>query len=1195
MKQTNLDKPKQTNHTNQPSNTLNMQREQLFFDVQKKTEIEQVLSNPDTFIGSVEMVEEPMYVLSETSEDASEEGKSTNASNPSFAIVEKTIQYVPGLFKLFDEGIVNCRDHVVRMDGKIRDGVPDSLPVTFIEVSIDEHDGTITMTNDGNGMDVVIHPEHQVWVPELIFGHLRTSTNYNKDEKKIVGGKNGYGFKLVLIWSTFGSIETIDHIRGLKYYQEFRNNLGELCPPVITPVKKSSSTVKPRTQIVFRPDYARLHTPLTADMISLFHKRVFDITALTPHVKVKFNSVPCVRKGGTATFLQYIQLYQGVDKPVYEAADNGRWEYAVCLHSSFAQVSFVNGIHTFKGGRHVDYIMGQIVRKVTDYIEEKKKVRVSSNSIKEQLMLFLRCDIENPCFDSQTKSFMETPVAKFGSKCDVSDKFIEKVAKMGVMKTACALDEARLCTAAAKRTNGVKRRTIQGIPKLEDANWAGTAKSSQCVLILCEGDSAKSGVISGLGAEDRDTVGVYPLKGKLMNVRGENIATIGKNKEIADIIKILGLEDGQQYVSMEDVHRQLRYSKVVILTDQDLDGSHIKGLIVNLFQSQWPSLTWLPGFLGFMNTPILKATNKKNQVINFYNQGEYDEWKQQQSGSGSNWSIKYYKGLGTSTKPEFQQYMRDKKFVGFEHTGLSEDAIDMVFNKKRANDRKAWLENVYQRGSFADTRKSLIPYEEFVHRELIHFSKYDCDRSIPNLMDGLKTSLRKILFGVFKKNLTSDIKVAQLSGYISEHSCYHHGEESLNKAIVGMAQNFVGSNNIHLLTPSGQFGTRLFGGSDAASPRYIFTRLEPLTRQIFVKEDDAILTYLDDDGTLVEPAFYAPIIPMVLVNGTKGIGTGFSTDIPCYNPRDLIGYLKHKLNLTDPVCLRPYYRGFKGTIEPLVGEKHKYIVKGLYRYLGGDQFEITELPIGVWTEDYKVFLEELVEKGTLVKEFQKYGTDETVHFVITLFPGKWDESMNVSVAAFEKVFKLSCTLSTSNMNLFNAEDRLTKYATVEDIIEDFFVTRLQLYGKRKAHQMRELEAELVVVAAKVRFIGEHLSSSLDLRNRSEADIEVLLLERGYPKVFNTFDYLTHMRMNAVCLENVNRLQKELQNKQRELDLISATSPEQMWLSELDTLEHSLVQQAELEASAHTASPSEASQVKPKPKAKAKPKAKTPVK
>jgi DNA topoisomerase-2 len=205
--------------------------------------------------------------------------------------------------------------------------------------------------------------------------------------------------------------------------------------------------------------------------------------------------------------------------------------------------------------------------------------------------------------------------------------------------------------------------------------------------------------------------------------------------------------------------------------------------------------------------------------------------------------------------------------VEFVHTGqVSNDRLDMAFNKKRADDRKEWLAS-YSREAFLDTSKPAIPYEEFIDRGLIHFSIYDNERSIPNLMDGLKISLRKILYAAFKKGgLKTEIKVAQFSGYVSEHSAYHHGEASLNAAIVGMAQNFVGSNNINLLEPNGQFGTRCAAGQDSASERYIFTQLNRLTRLIYRQEDDAVLSYIDDDGQMVEPTYYAPAIPMILVN-----------------------------------------------------------------------------------------------------------------------------------------------------------------------------------------------------------------------------------------------------------------------------------------------------------------------------------------
>jgi DNA topoisomerase-2 len=1107
---------------------------------QKLTDKEHILKKPDTYIGSIENTDHEDYIFSDDK------------------IISKEFQYIPGLYKLFDEGIVNCRDHVIRQAQAVKDNITNALPVTNIEITVDD-DGTIHMYNDGNGIDVAEHPEYKIWIPEMIFGHLRTSTNYDEQKKeKIVGGKNGFGFKLVLIWSTWGKVETVDHVRGLKYIQEFKNNLNEISKPSITKCK-----TKPYTRVSFKPDYKRLGIQgLTADMLSLFKKRAYDVSAITDKtIKVKFNGqlLPC------KNFEQYIDLYVGSKtdvKRVYELA-NDRWEYAVCLapKDEFQQVSFVNGICTSKGGKHVEYIMNQIIRKLCAYIKLKKKVDVKPNTIKEQLMLFLRCDIENPSFNSQTKDELGTAASSFGSSCTVSDVFIEKIAKMGVMNAACALTEVKE-NKAAKKTDGTKTKSIRGIPKLIDANFAGTAKSGQCTLILCEGDSAKAGIVSGLSKEDRNIIGVYPMKGKIFNTRGETLKRISENKEIIEIKQILGLEAGKKYTK-ETASSTLRYNSVLFMTDQDLDGSHIKGLGLNLFQDQWNSLSTLDNFIGFMNTPILKA-KKNGQELLFYNDGEYKKWTNENDTKG--WAIKYYKGLGTSTSKEFKEYFANKKIVYFTHDGASSDNIvDMVFNKKRTEERKEWLTN-YDRNSYLDTNDNKVSYTDFVNKELIHFSKYDCERSIPNMMDGLKISLRKILYSAFKKNLTSEIKVAQFSGYVSEHSGYHHGEASLNAAIVGMAQDYVGSNNINLLMPNGQFGTRLQGGKDSASERYIFTQLNTITRYIYRKEDDAVLEYLEDDGFPVEPMFYVPIIPMILVNGGKGIGTGFSTDILSYSVDNLISYLQRKLKgeSTEDIVFSPQYKGFTGTCQEMEGKK--YIVKGTYQKLNDKKVRITELPVGYWTDDFKQHIENLMEADknkknkAFVKDYNDMSTDTTVDIEIT-FNEPIDESLDSSnmYNNFEKLMKLYTSLSTNNMHLFNDEEKLMKFDNEKEIVDSYFPVRLKYYQKRKDYMVDALQKELTLLSNKARYIQENLDGEIDLRKKKREEILEMMVARKYAIIEDDTDYkyLLKMPMDSVSAENAEKLINDRINKETELCVIQSTTIENMWLKDLDELKQYL--------------------------------------
>ena len=1581
---------------------------------QRKTDKQHILDNPDTYIGSVENVDAQMWVYDETTKK----------------IMLKDIEYIPGLYKLFDEGIVNCRDHVIRM---IQSTLIDKKFVTYINITIEE-DGTIIMSNDGNGIDIAKHPEYDLWIPEMIFGHLRTSTNYNKDEKKIVGGKNGFGFKLVLIWSTYGKVETIDHVRNLKYVQEFHNNLDTISPPTIT---KVSGSTKPYTKVTFKPDYRRLGVEcLTPDMLALLRKRVYDIGAVTDHsikkIKIELNEQTVPVKN----FQQYIDLYIGgkdETKRVYEQSDE-RWEYAVSMSPTheFIQVSFVNGICTFKGGKHVDYIIGQIVRKLCDYIEKKKKIKVNGSAIREQIILFLRCDVENPSFDSQTKDFMNTPSNKFGSSCTVSDAFIEKVAKMGVMELACSLTEAKE-SKLAKKTDGSKTKSIRGIANFIDANNSGTTHSKECVLILCEGLSALSGIVSGLSSTDRNTIGIYPLKGKLLNVRGEAIKKIAENKEISDLKKILGLESGKVYSSIEDVHRHLRYGKIMFMTDQDLDGSHIKGLCINLFHSEWASLIHIPGFLSFMNTPILRA-KKGNQTLLFYNDSEYSRWKESINTNG--WVIKYFKGLGTSTATEFKEYFANKKIVDFVYSGTtSDDTIDKVFNKKRPDDRKTWLEN-YDKKAYLDTSNPQVKYEQFIDRELIHFSTYDCARSIPNMVDGLKISLRKILFSAFKRRLTSEIKVAQLSGYVSEHSAYHHGEASLNSCLVGMAQTFVGSNNVNLLEPHGQFGclapetkilmwdgtikeakdvkindklvgddgnprtvlkttngiddmyeikeingnkvivnsqhiltlyfnknmeiiwkesnyswgmmyfdnekikqktiktknekditnknhfnqskiskedgynlmiefknkickkypnskiidikisdylklsnsnkkqiftvnnfnsinwekkdvpikpyilgawlgdgdhngcgmttiddelvkeyaiwadtinceithqnnsgrndcyhygirrkgsgfvnsigdknnssknckacnnskmkhpscdwvfdktdyvvnygktihgqsrkdlnpfkeilkknnlyknknipdiyiyndeetrlellagfidtdgyirknkdvissieisqsnrlhselidklnficktlgfytsisytncsqvtkkglektmkclrifgdlkkipmkverkkihnndknnkiinkhsmhyqafdikyigkekfcgwsidgnerfllgnfmvthnSRLAGGSDSASERYIFTMLNSLTRYIFPEADDAVLNYLNDDGTIVEPEYYVPVIPFTLVNGISGIGTGFSCNIEPYHPKQLIQYLREKLMGTIPqISFLPYYEGFKGTVQN-IGDQ-RYLIQGCYEKIGEDKIRITELPVGSWTMPYTTFLESLMDatavdkKGKkiapVIKDFTSVSTEVNIDFTVIFPTGKLRELESImdnqGYNGVIKTLKLFTTVTTTNMHMFNSECKLHKYGTVEEIIDDYFGVRMNLYQKRKDYLVVALENKLVKLSNRARYIQETLKGTIDLRKKNAQQVTELLTSMNFVVIDGDFKYLIKMPMDSVTEENVASIMKDKADTETELAILKATTLETMWLNELDSLE-----------------------------------------
>ena len=1000
----------------------------LSYSYTKKTQLEHILLRPDTYIGAIDKQTQPMWVL-----DAETR-----------TIVNRQCSYVPGLYKIFDEIIVNAADNKQRDPSMNR-----------IEVTINSEEGFIRVWNNGNGIPVAIHQEHGIYVPELIFGNLLTGSNFDDNEKKTTGGRNGFGAKLANIFSTRFIVETTDSSRGLKYRQEFTNNMTERHEPKL---QKASS--QDCTCVTFYPDLARFKMDcLDEDIVSLLSKRVYDIAATNSASGAKLHVFLNGARIETKNFEQYVGLYQGIEAPAAFERLNEHWEIGVGVSDgSFQQVSFVNSICTTKGGCHVNYIADQITARLMPIIKRKNKgEEVKANQIKNHLSVFVNALIVNPAFDSQTKENLTTKQSAFGSTCTISDKMIKQVEKSGIIDNILNWAKFKQTT-ELKKKSGSKRSKLLGITKLDDANFAGTAKSSSCTLILTEGDSAKALAISGLGVVGRDYYGVFPLKGKLLNVREASHQQMMKNEEIQNISKIMGLAFGKVYNDVSS----LRYGHILIMTDQDHDGSHIKGLLINFIHHFWPSLLQIPGFLQQFITPIVKCTRNKKEMI-FYTIPEYQQWREQQlehfgsggSGSGGSnglkgWKIKYYKGLGTSTAAEAKEYFSDLSthLIDFAWDDRAADMIDMAFAKKRVEDRKLWLLSM-EAGVHIDYTVDTISYDTFVNHELILFSHADNERSISHFMDGLKPSQRKVLYSCFKRNLRQEIKVAQLAGYVSEHSAYHHGEASLTQTIIGMAQNYVGSNNINLLSPCGQFGTRLMGGKDAASPRYVFSKLEAITRFIFHPHDDALLEYQDDDGQTIEPVHYVPVIPMALVNGADGIGTGWSSSVPNYNPREVIANLRRMIAGEEPEEMAPWYRGFTGEIEAKVGkDSNNFSVLGAIEQIDASTVVISELPVGKWTTDYKQFLESLVVGGNgggggggaaagggdgtgaagapFIKDFKENHTDTSVLFTITCLPEKLAE-FAAAPGGLVKKFKLEGSIATSNMNMFDLNSQIKKF------------------------------------------------------------------------------------------------------------------------------------------------------------------------
>jgi DNA topoisomerase-2 len=1116
---------------------------------QKREHHEHVLKSPGMFIGSIDTDVEECWIYDQGND----------------MIVKKSVAIIPGLYKIFDEIIVNAIDHVTRMERN------DGNPVKTIKVNIDKNTGSISVMNDGDGIEVVKHLEYNIYIPELIFGNMLTSTNYDEDDVKTIGGQNGIGAKACNIYSKSFTLETVDAERKLSYIQEFKDNMS-----IKTDPKIKSCSKKPYTRVTFTPDYERFKIfkkseeddVLTDDLYGLFTKRCYDLCALTdPSVTVWLNDTKLVYK----TFERYVDLYLGPKSDkfrVYEKI-NDRWEIVISFTDKIGleQVSFVNGIWTMKGGKHVDYIVNQVANKLCEMIAKKRKnVDVKPNHVKNYLMVFVKSTIDNPGFDSQSKNSLTTLVSKFGSKADVSEKLIEKLYKSDIIDHILNLCDKN-AQILNKKSDGKKQNKIRGLPKLDDANWAGTNKSKECSLLLVEGDSAKTMVLEGLSEVGRDKYGVFPLRGKLMNVKDANDKKMVENKEIQSIKKILGLESGKKYKSTDE----LRYGRIILLTDSDVDGSHIKGLIMNVFHTLWPTLLLQDDFIVSMVTPIVKVT-KGNAEHSFYNLTDYQNWFKE-TNCIKDWKIKYYKGLGTSNDEEAKSYFRNIHTIQykFDNQKNVDHVFNLAFDKKNANNRKTWIGQYDPQLIINSTlMNEIVGYDDFVNKELIHFSVYDVKRSIPSMVDGLKPSQRKVMFAAFKRKLIHEIKVSQFAGYISEHAAYHHGEASLQATIVGMAQDFVGSNNMQLLMPNGMFGSRNMGGKDAAQARYIFTQIDPLAFKTFIKEDSQLLNYLDDDGYSIEPDYYVPVIPMLLVNGATGIGTGYSTSIPPFNPTELIDVMKNciinKGTIEDDVMsqLKPWFRGFSGQVKPCKNgfnhsDDNSYqtykscTTHGCYTQLSPTSVEITELPIGTWTDDYKEFLENyLVEKPKVLKDYESHSTKK-IKFILH-FNADELEKLIVNEDKFESEFKLvNKNVSLTNMHAFNEKGIIQKYESVKDIIESFYKVRYNFYVKRKLHNVQSLKGEIEKANAKAVFIKEVMENKIKLMGRSRDDVNKTLCDREYPMIDGDHGYLLRMPIYTFTKEKYDELLKDVDDLNKQLQMYENEKEEDIWINELNDL------------------------------------------
>ena len=1176
-------------------------------DYDERSQAEHIYKTPDTFVGSDEKMAREEWVLD------CEEGK----------MIRLIVDIPQAVERIFLEILSNAGDNAYSSRTTWRD---------VGEISVVMDSKSITVTNGGSPIPITINKKSGLYIPEMIFGRLLTSSNYNSDIVRMGCGRNGYGAKLGNIFSTFFEITIGDPINKLRYHQQWEKRSGT--PSLGVPSKAQITTYDDPTSFVrvtYTLDFERFgydEYPDTA--FYLFARHTADM-GMTCKVPVFFNDVPLP----TSDFRSYAQFY--FDEEVVKTGlfletpgidETGIPSFEIALFDtpdSGESVGFVNGMVAKRGGVHIesvlkafsDQILGWVncttekSGKGKNAVDKSRKYKLTLSDLRPHVSLIVSFRATNPKWDSQSKESLTAPKPEF----NLGDLDKTPVRNWHLVDRLFAALEAKDYKALLK-TDGKKRRHLGPI-KGEDANLAGTKQSDECFLLVVEGRSAMGYAVRAIDHIEggRDVVGVMPLKGKPLNVKNASPKQIAENTELVELKKMLGLREGVIYDSEEEMDT-LRYGHLIILADADDDGKHIVGLILNIFFWRYPDLL-KRGFVMFLRTPILRV-HRGDISEKFFTQFEYEEWRDHNS-NYKLWEHDYYKGLGSSNKEEIRDDFKDPKYVICVYDERTPESMALAFDSKRSNARKKWIAEWSPILGIEGLEYQDI--SQYIEEEMTVYWKSSIIRAIPRLMDGLKESQGKALWAAFQhwgsKTRPQKYKVAQLASEAAKVTNYKHGEKCLADTIIGMAQDFVGSNNLPFFTRDGEFGTRNLGGKDCAEARYGQVRPETWLPFVFRSEDTPLLERIEDEGKQVEPSTFLPIVPMCLINGADGIGTGHSTFIPKHDPLQIIAWLRARLTEQELPTFRPWYRGFKGTIKILkrgawrgtnkvdqdqeksrkskdknkivlpesdimvepqfsvgtgsgqealidpdvisdpaqegpdeisddeLSEDENGVITGhptmvtIGKYTDENKVvTITELPIGRWTHNYLVWLDQLIADRE-IKEYRNASSAEAPYFELTGFKN----------SSLEKL-RLCKAFGLTNFVLLNEKNNPVHYSSTNEIAEAFFQERFAWYQHRKDYSLDKITKDLATIDVKIRFIYAVLEKDIILVGQSrEKEVIPKMKAMQLPT-----ELLSQVRAGNFTQEEIDELNEKYRKMEDEHKVLSETQPSDMWLRDLDEFE-----------------------------------------
>jgi len=1123
---------------------------------------EAVLQRPDMFVGGID----PLTVEGSLLDKDMKRRKQQWTLSPIF-------------LKIFDEALVNA------LDASGRDPELRKISVTF-----SPEDGVIEITNDGRGIPIELFVKDGVqtdrYIPEVVFTELSAGSNFDDSQTRLLGGRNGVGVSCTNIWSTHFEVEV--HDRRTLFHQVFKKNLTERGEQTIKPLACKAGLVRVR----FTPDYERLGidcgacAPLLEDLLRTRSAEVAVCARLG--VALTFNETRLACKS-TAFASELFGSEEGLLTETFGRSEGAGCEVILGPRKDCdAFTCFVNGIRC-DGGSLASHLFEKLHKAIcTVATKQKNNAHIRLQSVKEFLAMCCVARIDKPRFTNQSKENLSTQVKDFGFKVEWSERFVSKLAKLPVVEALIQHEVQHELAKDLKKVAPSKKSADVNIDKYDPALDCRKTPA-QCTLILTEGDSAKALAVAGLSVVGRDKFGVYPLRGKVLNVRNKPVKVSIGNKEIAALLKILNVSPGGS-------PDHLRYGRVAIFTDQDSDGAHIAGLLLNALHYFFPEiLRERPDFVCRIVTPLIKATPKRGQgdIKEFFSVQGFNTWAALED-SGQ-YNIKYYKGLGTSTVKDAKDIFRQlqRHTLGFAWDPSAEARMIAFFDDKQADERKRILTEDYNTELTIDYGQPSLTVTDFLQKDLIHYSMYSNFRGIASAIDGLTPSRRKAIFYFLSNKGNPEIKVAQAAAGTAMKTMYLHGENSLVESIVGLAQEHVGTNNVALLMPLGQFGSRLDPPGTHAAARYIFSKVSNITRAIFPKADDDVLEYRTEEGQSVEPTHYCGVVPLILINGASGIGTGFSSCVPCHSLPSVVAACRAIIAGGTLPELVPHYEDFTGPVEATCKGVE---TRGVFRRTGPSSIEILELPVGRWTD---VFLTDLKEAGDKAKfpvaSIVNRSTEASVcielHFASPI--------ADVEDAVLQKALKLTESVPNTFMWLHDAEYKLRLFPKYEGILKEHAKERLRLYGVRKAFVLNRLRRDLELAEGRAHFVELVVSGEIKLQGKKRAALEEDLTSHGLTPLKTgsgevCFDYALGMSFSSCTEEAILKLKETSATLRKEMTHLEGMTEERMWMEELDALLAAHTEYIRLRyernAQGEVAEGGDASSSR-KPRAKAKPRAK----